>query len=67
MRNLYKMVALCCGGLSIILILLGGIAWLTGGHMFGHLWSSYLIPSHYLMLLGILMAVMTFVEREPKA
>jgi hypothetical protein len=66
MKNLYKIVALACTGLSVIFILLGGIALLSGGRLFGHLWNSYLSPSHYLMMFGILMLLFILAEKEKK-
>ncbi len=66
MKNLYKMVAMACAGLSVIFILLGAIAALFGGRMFGNHWISYLTPSHYLMMLGILMLLFILVEKQQK-
>jgi nitrate reductase gamma subunit len=64
MKNLYKFVAMACAGISVIFILLGGIALLMGGRMFGNHWISYLTPSHYLMMFGILMLLFILVERK---
>jgi len=66
MKNLYKMVALACAGISVIFILLGAIAVLIGGRMFGNHWVSYLTPSHYLMMFGILMLLLILVDKEKK-
>jgi hypothetical protein len=66
MKNLYKMVALACAGLSVIFILLGGIALLAGGRLFGHFWGNYLTPSHYLMLFGMLMLLFILAEKRQK-
>ncbi len=64
MKNLYKVVAMACAVLSVIFILLGGIALLLGGHMFGNHWISYLTPAHYLMIFGILMLLFILVEKK---
>ncbi len=64
MKNLYKVVAMACAGLSVIFIFLGGIALLLGGRMFGNHWISYLTPSHYLMMFGILMLLFILAERK---
>ena len=66
MKNLYKIVAQVCGGISVIFILLGGIALLSGGRLFHHLWVTYPAPSHYLMIFGILMLLFILVEKEKK-
>jgi hypothetical protein len=64
MKNIYKMLALGCAVISVIFIILGGIAVLMGGRMFGNHWVSYLTPSHYLMMFGILMLLLVLVEKK---
>ena len=64
MKNFYKFVAMACAVISVIFIILGGIAVLMGGRMFGNHWVSYLTPSHYLMMFGILMLLLILVEKK---
>jgi hypothetical protein len=66
MKNLYKVVAMACAMLSVIFIFLGGVAVLMGGRMFGNHWVSYLTPSHYLMMFGILMLLLVLAEKQQK-
>jgi len=66
MKDIYKIIALCCVALSAIIILLAVIAWFAGGKLLGHWWISYLNLTHYLMMFGILVLLMIIVDKDKK-
>jgi hypothetical protein len=67
MKNLFKILAWICGGVGIILMLLGLIAVLAGDRFLGHFWSNYYYPAYNFILLGIFFFLAMIAGKENKA
>ncbi len=52
MKNPLQIAAWFTGSIGILLMLIGIIAYLAGGVLFGHLWSNYFFPAYNFILLG---------------
>ncbi|MFZ4546830.1 MAG: hypothetical protein ACOYN4_05330 [Bacteroidales bacterium] len=52
MKNPLHIAAWVTGSIGILMMLLGIIAFLAGGILFGHLWSNYFFPAYNFILLG---------------
>lgn len=53
MKNTLKMLAWSTGAIGIIMMIIGIIAFVSGGILWEHMWSSYFYPSYNFLLLGI--------------
>jgi hypothetical protein len=52
MKNILHIAAWVTGSIGILMMLLGIIAFMAGGILFGHLWSNYFFPAYNFILLG---------------
>lgn len=54
MKKLLKLVAWITAAAGVVLMLLGIIGFLAGGHLFGHFWQSYYYTSYNFFMVAIL-------------